>query len=54
MAKIPCPRCKGTGIEWVMIGPEPEKDCCSWCDGEGKVEESEGKDAKRVACKDNG
>jgi hypothetical protein len=30
-----CKRCKGKGIEWVMIGPEPEKDLCPDCNGMG-------------------
>ncbi len=33
-----CKRCKGTGIEWVMLGEEPEKDVCSVCDGTGVVD----------------
>ena len=39
--KVVCGRCKGTGVEWVMIGrdvPEPDKDVCSYCDGEGVID----------------
>lgn len=41
---IPCPRCKGRGVEWFMLGskgaePEPEKDVCSRCDGVGEIDD---------------